>query len=77
MKSDDKLMHVLQSPKTSRRDFIRYAVAAGVTATVAGSMFDKARAATPQKGGSYIQALTGVLAEEIASSSCISRSCTV
>jgi len=59
MKSDDKLMHVLQSPKTSRRDFIRYAVAAGVTATVAGSMFDKARAATPQKGGSYIQALTG------------------
>lgn len=59
MKSDDKLMHVLQSPKTSRRDFIRYAVATGVTATVAGSMFDKARAATPQKGGSYIQALTG------------------
>jgi peptide/nickel transport system substrate-binding protein len=59
MKSDDKLMHVLQSPKTSRRDFIRYAVAAGVTATAAGSMFDKARAATPQKGGSYIQALTG------------------
>jgi peptide/nickel transport system substrate-binding protein len=59
MSSDNKLLQVLGSPKTSRRDFIRYAVATGVTATVAGSMFDKARAATPQKGGSYIQALTG------------------
>ncbi len=59
MKSDDKLLQVLQSPRTNRRDFIRYAVATGVTASLAGSMFDKARAATPQKGGSYIQALTG------------------
>jgi peptide/nickel transport system substrate-binding protein len=49
MSSDNKLLQVLGSPKTSRRDFIRYAVATGVTATVAGSMFDKARAATPQK----------------------------
>ena len=59
MSSDNKLTEVLHSARTSRRDFIRYAVAAGVTSTVAGSMFDKARAATPQTGGSYIQGLTG------------------
>ncbi len=59
MSDKDKLNRVLKSPKVSRREFIQYAVAGGVAAGLAGSMFDKARAATPQKGGAYIQALTG------------------
>ncbi|MEM9472966.1 MAG: ABC transporter substrate-binding protein, partial [Pseudomonadota bacterium] len=59
MSDKDKLNRILKSPKVSRREFIQYAVAGGVTAGLAGSMFDKARAATPQKGGAYIQALTG------------------
>lgn len=55
----DKLDRFLKTPKVSRRDFIQYAIATGVTATVAGSMFDKAKAATPTKGGDFVQGLTG------------------
>jgi peptide/nickel transport system substrate-binding protein len=59
MSDKDKLNRVLNSPKVSRREFIQYAVAGGVAAGLAGSMFDKANAATPKKGGNYINALTG------------------
>ena len=50
---------LIKQPKIRRREFIQYAIAAGVTASMAGSMFDKAQAATPKKGGHYVQAITG------------------
>jgi len=59
MSEDKKLNRILKTPKVSRREFIQYAVATGVTASLAGNMFDKAKAATPTKGGDFIQALTG------------------
>ena len=59
MSDKDRLNRILKQPNVSRREFIQYAVAGGVAAGLAGSMFDQAKAATPQKGGSYIQALTG------------------
>ena len=45
--------------RMSRRDFVQFSLAAGVTAAAATANFDKALAATPKKGGDYIQALTG------------------
>ena len=43
----------------SRREFIRLAVAAGVTAAGAAALYDKALAASPKKGGHFRQVLTG------------------
>ena len=54
-----RLDELVQQPKMRRREFIQYAIAAGMSASVAGTMFDKAKAATPKKGGHFIQALTG------------------
>ncbi len=53
------LERLLNLPKMGRRDFIRAAVAAGATAAMAASVFDRAQAATPEKGGNFRQALTG------------------
>ncbi|NNE23213.1 MAG: ABC transporter substrate-binding protein [Rhizobiales bacterium] len=50
---------LLKQPKMRRREFVQYAIAAGVSAGVAAQMFDKAEAATPKKGGHYVQAITG------------------
>ncbi|MGI9462858.1 MAG: ABC transporter substrate-binding protein, partial [Aestuariivirgaceae bacterium] len=59
MTENSRLDDLIRQPKIRRREFIQYAMAAGVTASVAGSMFDKAQAATPKKGGHYVQAITG------------------
>ncbi len=45
--------------RVNRREFIQAGIAAGVTVAAASTAFDKAVAATPKKGGDYIQALTG------------------
>jgi peptide/nickel transport system substrate-binding protein len=49
----------------SRRDFIQLAIAAGFTATAAGTMFAKAVRAEPKKGGHYIQSLTGGASSDV------------
>ncbi len=53
------LKRLLKQHKMDRRSFMRSAVAAGATVAMATSVFDKALAATPKKGGKYRQALTG------------------
>lgn len=45
--------------KVSRRDFMQLAMATGLTAAAASTMFVKAVRAEPKRGGHYIQALTG------------------
>ncbi len=45
--------------RVNRREFIQAGLAAGVSVAAASTAFDKALAATPKKGGTYIQALTG------------------
>ena len=45
--------------KVSRRDFVQLALAAGLTAAAANTMFVDAARAEPKKGGHFIQALTG------------------
>ena len=53
------LKDLLKSNRVSRREFMQQAIAAGVTVTAAGAMFDSAQAATPKKGGHYVNTLTG------------------
>jgi len=59
MEKKSRLDSLLGSSRISRRDFIQQAIAVGVTATAASTLFDSARAATPKKGGHYINTLTG------------------
>ncbi|MGI9413671.1 MAG: ABC transporter substrate-binding protein, partial [Hyphomicrobiales bacterium] len=59
MAKDKKLKDLLKQPRITRREFVQYAMAAGVTASAATSIFDSALAATPKKGGHFRQALTG------------------
>ena len=59
MTDKSRLKELVTHPKMRRREFIQLAIAAGVSASAAGSMFDKALAATPKKGGHYVQAITG------------------
>ncbi len=59
MTEKSRLNELIKEPRITRREFVQYAMAAGVTASVAGTMFDTAQAATPKKGGHYIQAITG------------------
>ena len=47
------------SKRMKRRDFMKLAIAAGVTASVAGQLATQAQAQTPAKGGRLRQALTG------------------
>ena len=55
----NKATELASEGKMNRRDFMQISAAAGVTAVAASASFDKALAATPKKGGRYIQALTG------------------
>jgi len=59
MAKDKALKELLKQPRITRREFVQYAMAAGVTASAAAATFDKALAATPKKGGHFRQALTG------------------
>ncbi|MEM7670182.1 MAG: ABC transporter substrate-binding protein, partial [Pseudomonadota bacterium] len=55
----DKLCTKLTSGHIERRDFMRSAIAMGVTVSSATLLADKAEAATPKKGGRFRQGLTG------------------
>lgn len=61
--SDDKKLDWMKTQaskgRMSRRDFVQLAMAAGVTAAGAETMFATAARAEPKKGGHFIQALTG------------------
>ncbi|MBI1385055.1 MAG: peptide ABC transporter substrate-binding protein [Rhizobiales bacterium] len=45
--------------RMNRREFVQLAIAAGVTATAAETMFSTAARAEPKKGGHFVNALTG------------------
>ena len=51
MPSLEKMKGLAAKRKISRRDFIQFAVAAGVTAGMADTLFTTAQAAEPQRGG--------------------------
>ena len=55
----EKASDLATEGKMGRREFMQISLAAGVTAAAATANFDKALAATPKAGGTYIQALTG------------------
>ncbi len=55
----EKASELATEGKMGRREFMQISLAAGVTATAATVNFDKALAATPKPGGTFIQALTG------------------
>ncbi len=55
----DKLREKLTSGRIDRRDFMRGATAMGVTVSSATLMADQAEAATPKRGGTFRQGLTG------------------
>jgi len=55
----DQLKQKLASGRISRRGFMEGALALGATVAGAEMMMGKALAATPKKGGTYLQALTG------------------
>jgi len=55
----DKASELATEGKMGRREFMQISLAAGVTAVAATANFDKALAATPKSGGTFIQALTG------------------
>ena len=55
----DKLSRQLIAGQIHRRDFMRGAIAMGLTVSSASLMADKAQAATPNKGGRFRQGLTG------------------
>lgn len=59
MTEQSGLKELLKNSRISRRDFIQQAIAVGATAAAAGTMFDTAHAATPKKGGHYVNTLTG------------------
>ena len=46
-----RLTNMMSSGRIGRREFMRGAVSAGLTVTVAGSLADRAFAATPKRGG--------------------------
>ncbi|MGI9408191.1 MAG: ABC transporter substrate-binding protein [Hyphomicrobiaceae bacterium] len=58
-KQIDHLLGDLGTKRIDRRTFMQGAIAAGVTASAASMLADKALAAVPKKGGHYRQALTG------------------
>ncbi|GIS90511.1 MAG: hypothetical protein CM1200mP20_05520 [Pseudomonadota bacterium] len=60
-KEIDKLKLRLAGGRITRRDFVRSAVSLGVVLPVATSLSNTVLAATPNKGGTLRQALTGVL----------------
>ena len=53
----EKLKGLAGKGKVSRRDFIQFALATGVTVAAAETMFVKAVQAAPKKGGSFKMAL--------------------
>ncbi|MEM9045239.1 MAG: ABC transporter substrate-binding protein [Pseudomonadota bacterium] len=55
----DKLRKDFIAGQIDRRDFMRSAIAMGLTVSAATAMADKAQAATPKKGGTFRQGLTG------------------
>ncbi len=55
----DQLKQKLAAGQISRRGFMEGALALGATVAGAEMMMGKALAATPKKGGSFVQALTG------------------
>ena len=55
----EKASELATEGKMGRREFMQISLAAGVTAAAATVNFDKALAATPKPGGTFIQALTG------------------
>lgn len=59
MKDKSELKTLLGKHRLSRREFVQQALAVGVTAAAASTMFDSAQAATPKKGGHYVNTLTG------------------
>ena len=59
MKQREFLESLVKSRPLSRRGFMQQATAAGVSAVVASSFFDKAEAAMPKAGGDMRQAITG------------------
>jgi len=59
MSNPRTLERLLKHHKLDRRGFMRSALAAGATVAMATSVFDKALAATPKKGGNFRQVLTG------------------
>ena len=58
-KEIDKLKLRLAGGRITRRDFVRSAVSLGVVLPVATSLSNTVLAATPNKGGTLRQALTG------------------
>lgn len=55
----DTLKVSYRDDKIARRTFMQGALALGVSVTTATAFTDKVRAATPKKGGRFVQALTG------------------
>ena len=53
------LKGILKQHRIDRRSFVQQAMAAGVTAAVATTFYDEAKAATPSAGGDFRQGLTG------------------
>ena len=45
--------------RMNRREFIQFALAAGLTVSAAEAMFSQARAAAPKEGGDYVSLLAG------------------
>jgi hypothetical protein len=52
MISMDEMKKLAARGKASRREFIQFALASGITVVAAQAMFDDAVAATPKRGGS-------------------------
>ena len=61
----NRLMSDLDSGKVSRRQFMSYAVALGVSMTGASTIMQRAEAATPKKGGRLRVGLTGGATSDI------------
>ena len=59
MKQIDKLKNQLDSRQIDRRDFVRGALAVGLSVPAAMAIADGVKAATPKKGGRFRMGLTG------------------
>ncbi len=55
----ESMKQAVAKGRMSRREFVQLALAAGVTATAAQTMFSSAARAEPKKGGHFVNALTG------------------
>ena len=59
-KSDTTLFKTLMTDnRISRRDFLRASIATGVSMSAAASIWSGSAAATPQRGGHFVQAMSG------------------